>query len=421
MRDIFTSVSSHLDASTSHALPLANALRSLLCSNRASSFDASALAVTAPRPNRSERNAAIWVILDLECASVNAASAAGSATASSARTCASTLFSIASRLNASTTDPAVGKSPSLSAATDRSMSAASETPVIFAFGAFVSFVDCDIPLVSSIPNAAPRDDFATADFRTCALSSSRCRTYPGSSWSSRSSHRRVRSRCGCVKPKASRFSASALSDSRMRFSSATCASAVGFATLRSAWSTISVTVEPSRKSRCMSHSSESGRNARSCDASHNPRSSSSSSYAFGESSANKDASPPFRAISISFAWLTLVLPLNSLASSSAKDSFSMSPSLTVSGRLYTKTLATMEESAKMRSSYASLIPVASKPSVSTYTTDVGCVPVSEDGTKVGSLHTHTPLVSVCLVCPTPKPSSQGTPSSWFSRKDLPLR
>jgi hypothetical protein len=99
----------------------------------------------------------------------------------------------------------------------------------------------------------------------------------------------------------------------------------------------------------------------------------------------------------------------------------MSPSLTVSGRLYTKTLATMEESAKMRSSYASLIPVASKPSVSTYTTDVGCVPGSEDGTKVGSLHTHTPLVSVCLVCPTPKPSSQGTPSSWFSRKDLPLR
>ena len=60
-----------------------------------------------------------------------------------------------------------------------------------------------------------------------------------------------------------------------------------------------------------------------------------------------------------------VLPENSLASSNANESFSMSPSLTVSGRLYTSTEAMMELSANMRSSYASLIPVASKPSVST--------------------------------------------------------
>eukprot|EP00982_Pelagococcus_subviridis_P010632 31017-Pelagococcus_subviridis.AAC.14 len=332
------------------------------------------------------------------CSLRSASSRAGNATDSNAAAYVPRCRSSASRLNESTTFPADGKSPSFSAFTLRSMSAARVGPVMY------------FPPPAPTPPFPPRSrrspspSFAFACSNTNFDSFVRCFTYVASSSVSFKSHSFVRCKCGCFNPNAVEFFASAVSDVRMRFNSSTCLSPDGLLTGFSASATISRT-PPSRKSLWINHMSECGRNVRSCEC---VVSSSSSPSPSPPTPPPPPPPPPARA-------------KNSSASSTANDSFAMSLSLTVSGRLYTSTDAMMLLSANIRSSYASLIPVASKPSVSTYTTAASGSPGVEDFIVLGSPHTHTPFVSVCRVCPTPKPSPHGTPRSWFSRNDFPLR
>mmetsp|Transcript_14825 Transcript_14825/g.47289 ORF Transcript_14825/g.47289 Transcript_14825/m.47289 type:complete len:254 (-) Transcript_14825:758-1519(-) len=227
-----SSSSTHAPSRASHTRPDSNLFSSerLLNSRSTCALRPSGTS-PPPAPNRPPSQMASAAAWARAWTSASRPSSVGSATFARASACARAALSITSRLKLSTTLPAEGISPLLSASTERFMRSARAAPVAMAPATILG---------RHIPVTMP-------------LSCSRCLTYRPSRSASPRSQSLVRCRCGCTSPKAVELRLMASRDLRMRFTFSMSLSWYGFFTGCNASRTISCTVEPSRKSRWMSH------------------------------------------------------------------------------------------------------------------------------------------------------------------------